>query len=338
MKGLIIINPYIIYTNGRFDLGEGVRLAWSGCTITFKFYGTGVRGVFKSTGNDYFIVKVDEVVTNKKLNIKDYTEVDLVKDLPLDVHTIELIKRTEYNIGCTELIDLIIYDGEIIVSDKVQYDLKIEFIGDSISAGYGVDSTEFSTEEVLKLAYDPQYDNAADTYCFLTAKALNAEYHIIACSGHGLIRNYNDNQVPLMPEMLDKITPLSTELWDFHKWIPDMVVINLGTNDFSVGYIPDKEPFVKAYIELIKRLKVYYQNTKFICTVGPCVTGKSLTHLSDYVQEVVNYFKQNNDNKVYYLEYPHHTYADGYGVSYHPSKKTHKKMAELLINRIKEIL
>lgn len=329
------MNPFIVYTNGRFDLSDNIKLAWSGCTILYRFYGTGFSGVFKSTGNDYFIVKVDGMIINDRLNIRDYVEIDLIKDLPLDNHTIEIIKRTEYNIGCTEIIDFIIYDGRIIEPEIPKYDLKIEFIGDSISAGYGVDTSELSTEAVLKLNYDPKYDNAALTYCYLTAEALKAEYHIIACSGYGLIRNYNGMDTPLMPEMIDKITPLTTKSWDFRKWIPDIVVINLGTNDFSVNYIPDKGKFVSAYINLIERLKEYYRQAKFICSVGPCVTGKSLTILREYVQAVVNHF---NNNQVFYLEYPHHTYADGYGVDYHPSKKTHEKMAELLASKIKAIM
>jgi len=50
--------------------------------------------------------------------------------------------------------------------------------------------------------------------------------------------------------------------WDFKVWNPQVVVINLGTNDFSEDFIPDRNEFVNAYINFIRRIQGNYIDAK----------------------------------------------------------------------------
>ena len=61
---------------------------------------------------------------------------------------------------------------------------KIEFIGDSITAGYGVD------DEVKEHGFSTATEDVTKTYAYKTAAALQADYSIVAYSGHGIISGY----------------------------------------------------------------------------------------------------------------------------------------------------
>jgi hypothetical protein len=80
--------------------------------------------------------------------------------------------------------------------------------------------------------------------CRCYGKKLRAEYQMVCWSGIGIISNYTEQDTPneewLMPVLYpytDKACDLAIgndpELWDFSRFVPDCIVINLGTNDNS---------------------------------------------------------------------------------------------------------
>lgn len=311
---------------GRFDFKkEKTTFAWSASQINIHFYGTGLDIILKGYGNNYFTILLDGIIIENGFHVKDmkhYTKANLT----LGNHTLTLFKNTEYNIGFVEMLDVVVQDGELI-SKVDSKERKIMFIGDSITCGFGVLTNQ------VDLEYDSKYDNAYLSYASICARVLDADFHIIACSGYGLIRNYGGDRKNTMPTMIDKITPISKKSWDKLEFIPQVVVINLGTNDFSENYIPNKHAFVEAYQELIKRLKDDYPDVKILCTVGPVLSDPALSLSKEYVETVVSSFSD-----VYYLAYTPQKREDGYGLSYHPSKITHEKMAKELMHKLREIM
>lgn len=136
----------------------------------------------------------------------------------------------------------------------------IEFIGDSITVGYGNLSRGqiCTTEDVLETT------DTSRAWAPAVAKHFDAAYRIVANSGKGIVRNYA-NLAPgqTIPELypfalFDKSVPV-----DDNGWSPDLYVINLGTNDFSTDLKPD-EPwksrdalhadFVRTYVAFVKAL------------------------------------------------------------------------------------
>ena len=117
-------------------------------------------------------------------------------------------------------------------------DKLIEFVGDSITCGYGVDDLDANHH------FSTTTEDATKTYAYKTAEKLGADYSLISFSGYGIISGYSGdgNQKPeqLVPTFYDKMGNSSgTYLgdfvaqetpWDFSKRQPDVVVINLGTN------------------------------------------------------------------------------------------------------------
>lgn len=149
-------------------------------------------------------------------------------------------------------------------------ELKIEFIGDSITCGYGVDEQNpyghFSTAT----------ENFTKTYAYLTANSLNADYSAVSFSGYGVYsgftnggRNYED----VISNVLDKSVILPDKVnynWDFSLYQPELVVINLGTNDASYcsKSFLHRDEFRKEYVQLLKTLRFRYPDAYLLCILG----------------------------------------------------------------------
>ncbi|MEI9807596.1 MAG: hypothetical protein WDO16_06760 [Bacteroidota bacterium] len=101
---------------------------------------------------------------------------------------------------------------------------KIECIGNSITCGTGSDASAIPCG---KGVWQDQH-NAYLSYGAITARTLNAQYHLSAVSGIGLMRSCCNMNV-IMPQVFDKISMRDdTIAWDFNQYQPDIVTICLG--------------------------------------------------------------------------------------------------------------
>jgi len=106
----------------------------------------------------------------------------------------------------------------------------IEFIGDSYTVGYAAaaNARECSEDEVWRstdnsLAFGP-----------LVARRFGADYRILAISGRGMVRNFMNGPGDTMPTAYDRQLPADDlAAADDPAWSPQLIVIGLGTNDFS---------------------------------------------------------------------------------------------------------
>ena len=213
---------------------------------------------------------------------------------------------------------------------------KIEFIGDSITCGYGVDAPnegyDFSTET----------EDGSKTYAALIGKVLDADVNIVSWSGIGAYSCYTDGNEPSQWKLVSGIygntdTMHTSRKWDFSKWQPDVVVINIGTNDnsWTRGIAERVDTFGGAYYDLICQVREANPNAYIICSLG--VMGKEL--LPEIEEQVENYSANTGDNRITTFEFANQNgYADGYGADYHPSAKTHQKMADKLAPFIAELM
>ena len=91
-------------------------------------------------------------------------------------------------------------------------------------------------------------ENVTKAFSYKTASALNVDYSMFSISGYGIISGYTDNPdirhddqlIPSFYESMglsyDKLDgiPSSQDIpWDFSSFVPDIIVLNLGTNDDS---------------------------------------------------------------------------------------------------------
>ena len=139
-----------------------------------------------------------------------------------------------------------------------------------------------------------------------------------------------------MPELYQLIYPQSDKLWDFKSWIPELVVINLGTNDFAAG-IPDSVRFISNYIDLLKQIKSCYPEVKIICLDGPMLTETFLLTCRKFIKSAVTEFLAQGNDKVFTFSLTTQGPL-GMGGDYHPNLVQHQLNAEELVQYIRTVM
>ena len=165
--------------------------------------------------------------------------------------------------------------------------------------------------------YGEAYQNASLSYGAVAARALNAEYHITAVSGIGLVQNYSQTwDARAMPQVYDLLyieqngatgslaysaefkTAYTSPVWDTKKFIPDAVVIGLGTNDFSPGdgTTPPAgttgrvklapADYAVAYEAFITQLRTYYPEADYFCLSSPILGDGYPTSADTYATDL----------------------------------------------------
>jgi len=323
--------PEILY-NGRFDTSnpDGPICAWPGSNAELNFYGTEATATIKSSGKNWFQAIVDGNPLEPFVVNSTTSTVKLVSNLTEGNHNLVLWKRTEANQGEAQFLGFDFGSGKLIAA-PTPLQRRIEFIGDSITCAYGNEGK--SKEE----SFTPENENSYLSYAAITSRSLNASSNLIAWSGIGLAMNYGGASGPLMLDRYPYTLPNSGVEWNFNNYIPDVVVINLGTNDFSTTPA-EKSKYVNAYKTLVSQVRDNYPDAHVFCTIGPMLWGSGLDSCKSYINEVVDSFKADGDSKIYFVEFPQQDGSNGYGEDWHPSLKTHELMAEQLTDEIKSKL
>jgi lysophospholipase L1-like esterase len=324
-------NPYIHYF-GRFDFSnpKKVTFDWAGVHISAKFEGTSCAVRLNDSANEYSFV-IDN--SAPRLLVKDsLNNFIAVKGLNSAIpHTITIQKRTESFIGKGEFEGFILDKGKKLLMPDKKPERRIEFIGNSITCGFGVEVDSSDCH------FSPQTENANLSYASITARTLNADYSLVAYSGRGVVRNYGDSNktsVDPMPTLYDRICfNDSTSKWDFSKWIPQVVVINLGTNDFSTQPFPDKDVFQNAYKKLIDRVRILYPGVDVFCLCGPMIDEPC----KSYIKEVIKHDQENKrDKDVFFVEISRTIMADAeWGCDMHPNVRGMIRIADIVSSEIK---
>ncbi len=325
-------DKHISYEGRIAHTTKAAELMWPGTSITVNFIGTGISGEFKDqdTSNYYNVIIDDDSMytlqfdTLKKL-------VSLASGLPYGKHTLQLFKRTEWDKGKTWFYGFETNGKTKLLKPKKLPRRKIEFFGNSISCGYAINDRKHDSG----LGY---YENNYDAYPAITARHFNAQYHCTAKSGIGVMVSW----FPLiMPEMYDRLDPTdSTSKWDFSKFTPDVVVINLFQNDSWIVNMPENEQFKKrfgikppdenfivhAYKNFVQTIRSTYPKAQIICMLGSMDITKEGSPWPGYVEKAVAELK---DPKIFAYIAP---YKNTPG---HPKVKEQKELADGLINFMK---
>ena len=326
-------DPNIQYVGrfGRSNLKKAV-FDWPGVYIHATFKGTRCS-IRLNDGKNLYAVTIDDQEP-QVLQTDTSAVYSVATGLYDTLHTILIEKRTEASIGKGEFLGFILDEERNLVTPNSVRGRRIEFIGNSITCGYGVEGENASSP------FTPETESATLSYAALIGRALSADYAMIAYSGKGVVRNYGDpnkTSPEPMPSLYDRTCCFdSTLVWDFTNWIPQVVVINLGTNDFSTQPYPDKSVFQEAYTQLINRVQSQYSEVTIFCVCGPMI-GEPC---ASYIEEVVNGCQQNNDNKeVYYIAISTSllTYEDR-GSDWHPNIQGQQKIADVMLPIIQDTM
>ena len=307
---------------GRFDQSkpDAPVFAWPGTAIALRFTGTAIGVTLSDNGDNVFEVVLDG--THSVLTLQSGTKkYALGTGLAAGAHDLLLYRRTEASFKETT------FNGfDVAASAYLPATVptrRLEVIGDSISAGYGNEGT-------LPCVFTAATENHYLSYEAIAARAVNAELYTEAWSGIGVIRNYDGGTSDVMPDRYPRTLPeRATSSWDFTKFIPDAVVINLGTNDFAKG--DPGAAFQAAYLKFVGDLRGHYPAARFFLALGPMLSSDDYAKAMVYLKAVIATRATAGDANLTLLEFGlQDGNADGLGCDYHPSVKTHQKMADKL--------
>jgi lysophospholipase L1-like esterase len=325
-------NQKIEYT-GRIDFSNPLapKFSYSGVSIRAAFKGTSISATFDDNkGQNYYNILIDGVVTSVlKVDSgkKTYSLASVLKD---GVHEIEIFKRTEEMFGKTTFLGFTLDEGRKLVKLKNARTKLFEFIGNSITCGYG-------NMGQLGGKFGASTENHYLTYAAFTSRSFNARHLAVCKSGIGIYRNYagpDSGNWDCMPNLYQRIFLYdSLPLYDF-KQKPDLIFIDLGTNDFSTP-TGDSSLWVKNYLRFIDTIQVKYQQPEIICLLGPMLGGKDLDKVRNYLKTVVEIADKKGKGKVHFFEMSHQT--GDLGIDYHPTVAQHIKNGRELVKFVSEL-
>ena len=314
---------------GRIQMTKDAAvLIWPGTTVTVDFKGTGLSCELQDQDtSNYYNIIVDGHVAAKihpDASRKSYL---LAAGLPYGKHTVKLFKRTEWDKGKTWFYGFTLAGKGVPAWPPKKPARKMEFFGNSITCGYAIEDRSGDSP----IGY---YENNYDSYADITARHFNAECHYTAKSGIGIMVSW----FPLiMPEMYNRLDPTdSNSRWDFSKYVPDLVVINLLQNDAWITNMPANEQFrrrfgtqrpgeefiVQAYRSFVQKVRRVYPRAQIICMLGNMDITRAGSPWPGYVQKAVAALR---DPRIFTFFVP---YKNTPG---HPKTEEQKTMAEKLI-------
>jgi photosystem II stability/assembly factor-like uncharacterized protein/lysophospholipase L1-like esterase len=327
----VAANDRNIRYEGRFDASDaaGPRAAWSASAVALRFRGTALNVRMKDSPSDRWQVEVNGAPTTTLQMQEGEHTYRVATGLPSGEHMVRLVKATEALFGTAQILGFELNQGGSVLPLPATK-RRIEVIGDSISAGYG---NEAASKEA-KFSHTTQ--NAYFTYGAIAARQLRAHYTCIAWSGKKM---WPDNTIP---ELYERILPNEADSrWDFTRQIPDVVLINLATNDFGGG-IPDEAGWTGAYKSFIARVRRNYPQAHIYCAIGPMMgdwgEGKPLTTLRKYLSKVVSDARAASDAKVHLIDFGTQDAQNGFGADWHPNIKTNQLMAAQLVQTLRKDL
>ena len=312
---------------GRFAFRDAAppECEWSGSTMQARFRGTSAAAMVQG-GNHYFEVVLDGVV-RPTLATDGGSRYALATGLDGGDHEVVVFRRDEAAFNATALVGFDFGDGGELLPPPTRAEHRIEMIGDSITCGFG-DECASAAE-----GFTGATENAYLAYGPLTARAFGADIHIVAWQGKGLYRNLDDSTTDTMPLLWQRTIPTdSTSTWDPSQWIPDVVVINLGTNDYDASGTDPSTEFQATYLDFVTQLESVYPNVFVFATVGPMLGGAHYAAVKTAISNVVATRKAAGDGRVQLVEFPTQDCADASscGCAGHPNLAEHQKMATIL--------
>ncbi len=282
----------------------------------------------------YAILVDGEIIADDVMSEKE-KEVTLFSGDRMKIAEITVIHLSEANNGAVGVKGIRVKSTAANPVNPVpEKDLKIEFIGDSITCAYGVEG--LSSGESFKTTTE----NFMKSYAYLTAELLDADYSAVSYSGHGIISGYTSgekNTDQLVPDFYENVGKWQyAKPWDFSSAQNDVVVINLGTNDNS--YLQNKPEggdaeFIAGYVEFLGMVRRCNPDAYIICTMGT-MGGNDVVY--PLIEEAV---KQFGDEKVTcYESVTQNIQQDGVGSDWHPSAVTQQNSAYVLADKICQVL
>jgi lysophospholipase L1-like esterase len=324
----VVLAPFHIV--GRVDRRDaaGPRFGWSGIELRARFSGPSLALVLRDTGTSHYDVSLDGAAPSLLVVSGGQHTYDVASGLAPGVHELVFTKRTETVTGVTQLLGFV---GALVPSPAPS-GRRMELVGDSITCGFGV----LGADETCPFSASTESEPLA--WGALAAKQLSALHMVTAVSGLGVVRNYGGDSVDTMPERYDRaLANDAASTWDHHAFEPDVIIVALGTNDFSGGKGDPGPGFEAAYTSFLAILRAKHPAARIVATTSPMLSDGNHVMQRAYVAAAVATRTSAGDLLVSMLDLDEQSASDGYGCGYHPSLATQAKMAAKLVAHVKPL-
>lgn len=310
---------------------------FGGRDYIYQWPGSYFRAAFEGSRVFFRVGKSDEilhiVVDGQFLSplVKPVEGAYEIEGLSKGRHAITVLVATESQSATNTFGGFAIPAGEKILTPEPRHS-QIEFIGDSHTVGYGnISATRACTE-------DKVWADTDDTQAFgaITAAHYDADYLINAISGRGVVRNYNGFKSDTLPQAYPYVLFDKKQTYDDPVWRPQVLVIALGTNDFSTPLNPG-EPwktrdelhadYEATYVKFLEGLRAKNPKAYIIVWATDMANGEIEAEAGKVVQQI----KQQGDQHISFLP------IDGlnFGAcNYHPSLADEKVISGKLVQLI----
>jgi beta-lactamase class D/lysophospholipase L1-like esterase len=312
---------------GRIDFSDlnSPVIVWQASRISIDFEGDTLTLLFNGAkAQNFFDANIDNSTTiveaNEGMPPKGTTFTGLGKGR----HHLVLSKRSEGNAGSVHFNGIKIDDGaEVWASVPVAYKLRMEFFGDSKTAGA-------CNEDDANDQWDTRRThNGLLSYAAIASEAFNADHRNISVSGMGVITGYVDVNVG---QMWNKIYPrASSPLADMKSWVPDVVFVNLGENDDSFTKKQNKPfppDFNDQYVSLVRNIRGAYPKAHIVLLRGGMYGGMHSKALDAAWKDHIDRLESSDKNISHYVL--------KYQAMNHPRVAEDRKLADELIDWLKQ--
>lgn len=248
--------------------------------ITFQGSSLKVRITNKK---DYFDSYLGYILDNVqgKLKLEDHgleTTYTIMEGMEDGIHQLTLFKRMD---SCHSFLfhGFELEAGARVFSKEPLKGMKLEFYGDSVSAGELSEALDYVG--LADPEHNGEYSNSYYSFPWITARKLDAEVHDIAQGGIALLNRtgwFHGPEFMGMEYVYDKIAynPSlgNASSWDFKRYTPDVVVIAIGQNDANPDNYMAEDPhgekalaWKKAYIKFVQTIRsIHGYSWIILCT------------------------------------------------------------------------
>ena len=311
-----------------FQQPERPRFSLPGTQINACFTGSSLR-LWAKPKSGYFMAQVDGAEPFKVALMGERDSiVTIATALPKGIHSVRLMYIIEGYELKPEFRGFILDEGCRLTTPPPLPQRTMEFIGNSITCGYGNESI------VASDPFEYQTENHYMTYAQMCCRQLGAVAHVVARSGIGVYRSYGGPREGTPENVMTTEYEYTniydrSERWDFSRFQPQVVCINLGTNDLSTNRY-DVARLKEAYKRFLQQVRGHHLKAKIVMLCGPMLNGKELEIAKRTLNEIAEEARGQGDQEVYRFDFSPQTGDIGYGASWHPSAEQHRKMANEL--------
>jgi len=303
-----------------------VRFGYPGVSFYARFNGTRAAVLAQASGGNSYVDVIIDGGPARKLHLhRGRRTVVLAAGLTEGPHTVQVVNRSETRHG-TAIFSSFHTDGTWLAAPELPQ-RKLLVLGDSVTCGEAIDRVPGEKKNA-------SWWSARDSYGMLLARDLHAQVQLVCAGGRGLVRTW-DNRTDLLnlPDyyqlaIADQHVPVE---WNQRDYRPDLVLVTIGTNDFSPG-IPDREQYVATYVRFVRTLLQDHPQAQVVLTEGALLTGEKKAALVAYLAETV---ERVGDRRVHTVA---STIAAGDAQDGHPTREQNVDMANGLLPQLRAVM